>query len=132
MLSENLANVVKTLVQEILRVMMRHPLRENCAATAHDSSNSFRNQRQILHQHTSVDSHIIHALLSLFLDYFKHYISVEVFNPLNARNCFIDGHRTNRDRRMAQDGFTYLMYIAPGREIHHRIGTIMHRCVQLV
>src|SRR3954453_18797231 len=79
-LGENLADVVKALVQKILLVMMSHPLRENGSATAHDSCDALRDQRQILHQHASVNSHVIHALLGLFFDYFKHYISIEIFN----------------------------------------------------
>src|SRR5947208_6272911 len=108
-------------------MVMRHPLRENGSATTHDSRDALRDQRQILDQHASVNSHVIHALLSLFLDYFKHYISIEIFNALHTRNRLINRHCSNGDRRVAQNGFTNLMNIAACAEVHYGVSTVMNR-----
>ena len=72
-LRENLADVVKALVQKILLVMMRHPLRQNRAAAAHDPGDALRNHRQVLNQHAGVDRHVVHALLGLLFDHFQHH-----------------------------------------------------------
>ena len=114
MLCENPANIVKTVVEEILLVMVRHPLRQDCAAAAHDSCNALRNQRQVLDEHASVDSHVIHTLLSLFLDDLQHDFGVEVFDSLHARDCFVDRNRADRHRRVAKNGFANFMNVAAG------------------
>src|SRR6266496_384129 len=84
MLYEYSANILETFVQEILLVMMRHPLRQYCATAAHDSSDAFGDQRQILDQNAGVDSHVIHTLFSLLFNDFQQDLGVEVLYSLHA------------------------------------------------
>ena len=74
--------------------------------------------------------HVIHALFGLFLDYFKHYISIEVFNPFDPRDRFVNRHRADGNRRVAQNGFANLVNITASGKIHHGVGAIVNRGVQ--
>ena len=131
-LRENLADVVKTFVEKVLLVVVRHPLGQNRAAAAYDAGDALGNHRQILDQYAGVDGHVVHALLGLFLDDFEHHVGVQVFDALHARNRFIDRHGADRHGRMAQDGFANLVNVAAGGEIHHGIGAIVNGRVQLL
>ena len=72
-LREDLADVVEALVEKILLVVMRHPLRQNRAAAADDAGDALRDQRQVLNQHAGMDGHVVHALLGLLFDHFQHH-----------------------------------------------------------
>ena len=115
MLGENFADVVVALVEEVLLVVIRHPLRQNCATAADNSSDAFGNHRQILDQHTGVNGHIIHTLLSLLFNHFKHHAGGKVFNPLHSRNSFINWHSADRYRRMPQNGLTNFVNVSTSR-----------------
>ncbi len=93
MLLEDLADLVKVLVQEILLVILHHPLGQNRAAAADDAGDALGGERNVLHQHAGVDGHVIHALLGLLLDHFQHHVDVQVFHAANAPQRFIDRHR---------------------------------------
>src|SRR5205085_4715331 len=105
MFRKNRYDVAEALVEKILFMMMSHPLREDGAATAHDARDALRHHGQILNEHAGVDSHVVDALLSLLFNHFEHYVCIEIFNPLDARNRFIDGNGSDRHGRVAQDGF---------------------------
>ncbi len=128
-LLENLADLVEVLVEQILPVILHHPLGQNRAAAAHDAGNALRRQRHVLHQHAGVDRHVIHALLGLLFDHFQHHVDVEIFHAPHARERFIDRHRADRHGRMRDDGLADLRDIAAGRKIHHGIGAELHRVV---
>jgi hypothetical protein len=72
-LRENLADVFEALVEEILLVVVGHPLRQNRAAAAYDSGDALRDHGHILNEHAGVDGHVIHALLRLLFDHFEHH-----------------------------------------------------------
>ncbi len=132
MLGENLGDVVEALVEEILLVVVRHPLRQDRAAAADDAGDALGDQRQVLDQHAGVDGHVVDALLGLLFDDFEHDVGVEVFNALHARDRLVDRHRADGHRRVPQDGFANLVNAAAGREVHHRVGAVVHRGVQLL
>ena len=73
-LLENLADVVKILVQEILLFVMLHPVRHQRAAAAHDSRDPLAHQRHMFAQHAGVNGHVVHALLGLLFNHFQHQI----------------------------------------------------------
>ena len=131
-LGENLGDVVEALVEEVLLVMVRHPLRQNRAAAAHDAGDALGDQRQVLDQHAGMDGHVIDALLGLLFDHFEHDVGIEVFDALHARDRLVDRHRADGHRRVAQDGFADLVDAAAGREVHHRVGAVVDRGVQLL
>ena len=74
MLLEDFTDGIEVLVQQILLMILDHPLGQNRAAPADDSRDALAGQRNILHQHAGMDGHVIHALLSLFLDHFEQHL----------------------------------------------------------
>ena len=132
MLGENLADVVEAFIQKILFVMMRHPLRQDRAAAADDAGDALRNHRQILNEHAGMDGHVIHALLRLLFDHFEHHVLVEIFNPLDPRDGFVNRHGPDGHGRVAQDRLANFMDVAAGRQVHHGVGAEVHRGVQLL
>ena len=95
-LLEDLYDVVEALVEEVLLVVMRHPLRQDRAAAADDAGDALGDHRQVLDQHAGVDGHVIHALLRLLLDHFEHDVGVQVFDALHARDRLVDRHGADR------------------------------------
>ena len=98
MLLEDLHDVFEALVQEVLFVMERHPLRQDCATSAHNACDALGNHRQVLDQHAGVDGHVIDALLGLLFDHFEHDVGRQVFDALYAGNRFVNRHRADRHR----------------------------------
>ena len=131
-MAKNFGDVVEALVEEVLLVVVRHPLRQDRAAAADDAGDALGDQRQVLDQHAGVDGHVVHALLGLLLDDFEHDVGVEVFDALHARDRLVDRHRADRHRRVPQNGFADFVDVAAGREVHHRVGAVVHRGVQLL
>ncbi len=131
MLGEDLRDVVEALVEKVLLMVMRHPLRQDRASAAHDSRNALGDERQVLDKDAGVNRHVIDALLRLLLDHFQHDVGVQIFNALDARDRLVNGHRSNRHARVPQDGFTDLVNVAPGRKVHHGVSAVMNRGVQL-
>ena len=86
---------------------------------------------QILNQHAGVNGHVIHALLGLLFDDFEHYVGVQVFDALHARDRLINRHCPDRNRRVTQNGFANLVNVAAGRKIHDSVGAVMNGRVQL-
>ena len=113
-LGEDFRDVVEAFVEEILLVVVGHPLRQDRAAAADDAGNALGDERQILDEHAGVDSHVIDALLGLLLDDLEHEIGSQVFDALDARDRLVDGHGADGHRRVAQDGLTDVMNAAAG------------------
>ena len=128
---DDFADVVEALVQEILFVVVGHPLGEDRAAAADDSGDALGDHRQILNEHPGMDGHVVDALLGLLFDYFEHDGGVEVFDALDARDGFIDRHGADGNGGVAEDGFANFVNAAAGGEIHHGVGAIVNGGVQL-
>ena len=131
-LRQDLRDVVEALVEEILLVVMRHPLRQDRAAAADDAGDALGDQRQVLDEHAGVDGHVIDALLGLLFDDLEHEVGSEVFNALHARDRLVNRHRADGHGRVAQDGFANVVNAAAGGEVHHRVGAVVDRGVQLL
>jgi hypothetical protein len=69
-LRHHLRDAVEVLIEEVLLVVRRHPLRKDCAATADDAGDALRNHGNVLHQYARMNRKVIHALLCLLLDDF--------------------------------------------------------------
>src|ERR1700730_757083 len=82
-------------------------------------------------QHSSVDGHVVHALLGLLFDDFQHERKSQVFGTPHARNCFIDRDRSNRYGGSVDDGFADFGDVAAGGKIHDGVRAIMHGVMQL-
>ena len=57
---------------------------------------------------------------------------VEVFDALDARDRFVNRHGADGHGRVPQDGFANFVDAAAGGEVHHRVGAVVHRGVQLL
>ena len=79
-----------------------------------------------------MNGHVVHALLSLLFDDFEHHVRGEVLNALHARDGLVDRNGTDRHGRVAQDRFADFVNIAAGREVHHGVGAVVDRGVQLL
>ena len=132
MLGQDFCDLVKVLVQKILLVMVRHPLRQNGAASTHDAGDAFHYHRQILDKHARMDGHVVHALLRLLFNHFQYHVDVQVFHALHPRDGLIDRHGADGHRRVPQNGLANIVNIAAGGEVHHRICAKVHRGVQLL
>ena len=64
----------KQLVEEILFVVVGHPLRQNGASAADDPGDALGHHRQVLHQQAGMDGHVVHALRGLLFDDFQHQL----------------------------------------------------------
>src|ERR1700686_2715041 len=114
MFGENLADVVEAVVEKILLVMVSHPLRQNCATTADDSSDAPGNHGQILDEHAGVNGHVIHALLGLLFNHFEHHLGSQIFDALYPRDSFVNRNGSNRHWRMTQDRLANFMNVTAG------------------
>ena len=130
-LRHHLHDAVEVLVEEVLPVVVGHPLRQDGAAPADDSGDAAGHHGHILDQHAGVHGEVVHTLLGLLLDDLEIHIDVQVLEPLHAVQRLIDRHRADGHRRVAQDGLANLRDVAAGREIHHRIGAEADRGMKL-
>src|SRR5450432_2437146 len=131
-LLENLDDVVEVFVEEILFVVVGHPLGEDGTAAADDAGDALGNQREILNQDAGVDGHVVHALLGLLFNDFEHDGGVQVFDALDAGNRLINRHGTDGHGRIAQDGFANGVDVAAGGKVHDGVGPVVDRGVQLL
>jgi len=80
-----------------------------------------------------MDGEIIDALLALFDQRVAEYLEGQVLgDAADLFKCLIDRHRADRDRRVADDPFADVVDVAPGREVHHRVGAPADRPHHLV
>src|SRR6266513_2776833 len=132
MLLENLADLLDVLVQEVLPLVVLHPVRHQRPAAAHNPGNPLAHQRDMLAQHTRVNRHVIHTLLGLLLDHFQHQPDGQVFRPPDPGDRFIHRHRPHGHRRCANNRLSNHRDVPTSREVHHRIRAIVHGVMQLL
>ena len=88
---------------------------------------------QVLEHHTAMDRHVVDALLRLVFDHVQEMLRPHLFDV--AAQFFehlVNGHRADRHRRSIDDRLADLVDVLAGRQIHHRVGPVMHGVMQLV
>ena len=85
-----------------------------------------RDKRQKFAQHARVNRHVVNALLGLLLDHFEHHVDVQILGATHARDCLVDRHGADGNRRCIDDGLADRGNVAAGGEVHHRIGAVVH------
>ena len=80
-LRHDLHDAVEVLVEEVLLVVVGHPLRQDGAAAADDAGDALRDHGHVLDEHAGVDGEVVDALLGLLLDDLEVEVDVEVFEP---------------------------------------------------
>ena len=131
-LLENLANRLDVFIQEILLLVMFHPVRHQRPASAHDAGNALAHQRHMLAQHSRVDGHVIDALFGLLLDDFQHQRDGEIFRTPHPRDGLINRHRSHGHRRSLDDRLADFRYLAPRGKIHYRVCPKMYGVMELL
>ena len=105
-------------------MMRQTPLGHDGTTTRNDTCYAVSRQRNITQQHTGMDGEVIHALLCLFNQGVAEQLPGQVFGlAVNLLQGLVDGHGTNRHRRITQNPFTGFMNIFAGRKVHQGIAT---------
>ena len=74
MFLEDFADLIEVLVEEILFLVMRHPVSHQRAAATHNAGDALTHERHVFAQHARMDGHVIDALLGLLFDDFEHQV----------------------------------------------------------
>ena len=124
---ENLEHVVEALVERVLAAVLHHPHRVQRAAAADDPGDAAVDERQVLEEDAGVERHVVHALPRLVLDDGEEVVGGHVGDVADAvGDDLVDRHRADRDRRGGEDRLAHAVDVAPGREVHHRVGAVLH------
>src|SRR5579885_2132294 len=127
----DLYDAVEVFIQEVLLVVVGHPLGEDGAATADDSGDALCDHGDVLNQDAGVDGKVVYALLGLLFDDLKIDINIQVFELFDAVEGLVDGHCSDGNGGMAQNGFADFRNVAAGGEIHDGVGAKLYGHVQL-
>ena len=100
-------------------MVIQAPLCHDGAATADNAGDAVGGERHVAQQHPGVNGEIIHPLFRLLDQRIAEDLPGEVFgNAVDLLQRLIDGHRTNRHRRVADDPLAGFMDVLAGGEIH--------------
>src|SRR4030042_3898457 len=84
--------------------------------------------------HTAMNRDKVNALFCLTLNDFEEVFHLHLsksFSLLGRLNsCFINGNRSNRDRRMANDLLTDRINISARAQVHHTLGPGLNRALK--
>ncbi len=113
--------------------MRQAPFRHDRAAARHDPGHPRRGQMDIAEPHAGMDREIIDALLGLFDQRVAEQFPGQLLGlAADLFQSLIDRHRADRHRRVADDPFADRVDVAPGRQVHDRVGAPARRPDQLV
>ena len=132
-LPHDVAQVVEVRVQRILLPVRHHPLGDQRTAAADDARHAAHREVQVLEHHAAVDRHVIDALLGLVLDHVEEMLRPHVLDvAAELLQHLVDRHRADRHRRRLDDRLANAVDVLAGRQVHHRVGAVVHRGVQLL
>ena len=113
--------------------MHHHPFGDQRATAANDPSHTLGSQVQVFEHHTAVDRHVVDPLLGLVLDHIQEVLRTHILDvPPQLFQHLVDRHGTDRDGRSVDNLASDIVDIFAGRQIHNRIGTVMHGHVQFI
>ena len=120
-------------IGEIFLVVRKAPLGENRAAARDDAGHAPGRHGDIAQQHAGVHGEVVDALFCLLDERVAVDLPREILGtPTDLFERLINGNRSNRHRRVAQDPFARLVDVLPRRKIHHRVGAPQRRPAQLL
>ena len=129
---EDLADVVKLRVERVLTVVVQHPLSKDAAAAADDAGDAALHLEGA-QSAASVDGLIVDALLTVLLDDVEEVVLIELLDrSVDALKRLINRHGANRHGGCTDDRGAHLIEVdAAGGKVHHGVGAILHRQLEL-
>ena len=129
----DLVDLAEMGVEEALLVMRQAPFRHDRAAARDDAGDPAGGQRDIGEAHAGMDGEIIDPLLGLLDQRVAEEFPGQLLGlAADLFQRLVDRHRADRHRRVAHDPFADRVDVAPGREVHDRVGAPARRPDQLV
>ena len=114
-LRQNIADVIKMLVQERFLVVNQAPFAHDATAPTHDTAQTLVGQMDILPADAGMNGKIIHALLALLNECIFIDFPREIFYlPVYLLQGLIDRYGSDRHRAVAHDPFARLVDIGTG------------------
>ena len=103
--------------------MRQAPFGHDRAAARHDAGDAVGGEMDVAEPHPGMDGEIIHALLALLDQRVLVDLPVELDRiAVDLLQRLIDRHRADRHRRVPDDPFARGVDVAPGGQVHHRVG----------
>ena len=110
-------------VEEVLLVVSQAPRRQDRPAPADDPGFASGGERDVSQQHAGVDGHVVDTLLALLDDGVPVGVPGEVLGlAVDLLQRLIDRHRAHRHRAVSDDPLPGGVNVAPGGQVHHRVG----------
>ncbi len=121
-LGEDVADVVKMLVDKALLIVDEAPFTDDAAAAAHDAAETLVGQMHIFEAHAGVNGEVVHTLLALLnervLEDFPRQVTHLAVHLLKG---LVDRHRADGYRTVADDPLAGLVDVGAGREVHQGV-----------
>ena len=102
-------------------MVVEHPFGQQGPAPADDPHDAVVQQRQVLPEHAGVDREEVHALFRLLLHRLQDDVVGDVLD-LPAFDHLVDRHRPEGHGTMREQLGADGVEIAPGAQVHHRVG----------
>src|SRR4051812_2472631 len=129
----DLADFLEAGVEEALFVVAEAPFRHDRAAAADDAGDAFGRHRDVGEADSGVDGEIVDALLGLLDQSVAVDLPGEVLgDSADLLQRLVDGDCADRHGAVADDPFPRVVDVAPGGEVHHRVGAPSYRPDHLV
>jgi hypothetical protein len=88
---------------------------------------------EVLLEQAGVDGHVVHPLLRLLLAHVEEVLRPHVVDvAAELLEHLVDRHRADRHRRGVDDRLADGVDVLAGREIHHGVGAVVDRHVELL
>jgi len=131
-LAADIADFLEMLVEKALAVVVQAPFRHDRAAARDDPRHPLHRHRHHVQAHARVDGEVIHPLFRLLDQRVAEYLPCQILcDAIHLFQRLVDRHRADGDGAVADDPFAGVVDVAPGREVHHRIGPPADRPDQL-
>ena len=133
MLAQHRADFVEMLVERILVAGALDPRRQHRAAARHDSFDSLMPAQppHALARDAAMERHVVDALARLPLDHVEKVLDLHLHDrALGAE--LVNRHGAENHRASRQQLDANFVEVGAGRKIHHRVGAVAHRGVELL
>src|SRR4029078_730926 len=121
--AHDVADLVESVVEEALFVPRQAPLGHDRAAARDDAGDAIGGQWHVCKAHAGVDGEIVDTLFALLDQRVLVDLPVELAGvAVRLLQRLVDRHGADWHRRIAQDPLARVVDVAPGGEVHHRLG----------